>query len=79
VIRITYNNSNPTVKRTQDVSVKTVFLGRIGSTTSVYMQTFLGVVDLADPNHTWGGAANAFIYDYKEVDIDIRVNDKKEV
>lgn len=77
MIRIEYSGSfHKGNKRVNDIPIKTVFTGTLGNATSVFMQTYQGVVDLASPNQTWERAINAEVKDYKEVDITIKVYDK---
>ncbi len=76
MIKIIDNSFSVGAKSLQDIPVKTVFKGKIGNIVGVFMQTFLGTVALADPNQTRALGASAYVYDYKEVDITIKVMDQ---
>jgi len=76
MIKVEYGNAIRFPIRMADIPISTVFTGNIGMVTSLFVKSFSGIIDLANPNHTWDRSANNEVRDYKEVDIIIKVQEK---
>lgn len=55
-----------------NIPVGTAFTGQIGTSSSLFLKTYDGVVDLAWPSHTWSSAA-LFIMKYRVREVKIIV------
>jgi len=76
MIKVEYGNAVRFPIRSVDILVSTVFTGTIGTVTSLFVKSFAGIINLADPNQTWERGANIEVREYKEVDIIIKVQEK---
>ncbi len=75
MIKIQDKTSSSTTKMLNEINVGTAFKGKVGPVEGVFIKSFLGTVHLANPSQTWSSGANAYCYEYREVDIVIKVVD----
>ncbi len=78
--KIIYNTTIPLApKRLRDIEIGTTFTGKIGPVIGLFVMSYNGTVNLAEPRQTWERTAEIPVQDYKEVDVRITVYDKGEL
>ena len=56
-----------------NIAIDTVFGGTVGGFSSIFLRTYNKIVDLKNPNNTWG-TEYVFVANYRELDVELVVN-----
>jgi hypothetical protein len=67
--------TSPPEIRVREIASDTVFTGRIGNYSGVFVMTFYGAVLLTDPTGTksWEANNGSVVYDYQPVEVELTI------
>ena len=71
-MKIRDERAEPRTIHGHNIPMDAVFSGTIGGTTSVFLQTYEGVIDLAKPHQTWERGVCVAAYQPLDVELVIK-------